>query len=156
MAKCDGGYFCYSCGEYVDNITQSELYLRYVMGEVPHDRLLELPDGHITCNPNLAQYIVDDRFELDKVVEEPALRKQNRDPDFVREEEERVSRAWRHLQALPGSGIPMSEYPLPSGDDVAQEAGVGEGSSEERLEERPVEAESLDETGSPPDGSMWV
>jgi len=151
MAKCDGGYFCYACGEYVDNITQSELYLRYVMGEVPHDRLLELPDGHITCNPDLAQYIVDDRFECDAAVDEPALRKENRDPAFVRSEEERVSRAWRHLQSLPGSGIPMSEYPL------AKPESEGVDSEEPRSEEPPEEpAKRPGGADGRDDGSMWV
>lgn len=123
MAKCDGGYFCYSCGEYVENITVSELYLRYVMREVPYEKLLETVDGHIRCNANLAQYIVDDRFEPVEV-DEPKLAKANLDPAFVRAQEERVTRAWRHLQALPQSGIPMREYPL-------DEDGVWRGASSE-------------------------
>ena len=111
MANCDGGYFCYHCREYVENITESELYLRYVLGEVAFDNLLKLPDGHIRCNPNIAQYIDDDRFPPVSP-EESALRKENQDPGFVRSEVEKVTRAWRHLQSLPGSGIPVEEYPL--------------------------------------------
>jgi hypothetical protein len=34
MARCDKGYLCDVCGEEVEEIVDSELYLRYVMGEV--------------------------------------------------------------------------------------------------------------------------
>jgi hypothetical protein len=112
MAKCDGGYFCYHCQGYVKDITESELYLRYVLGEVPYEELLMLPDGHIRCNPNLAQFIVDPAFPPVFVEDEPLLDKRTRDPIDVRREEERVTRAWRRLQQLPDSGIPVQDYPL--------------------------------------------
>jgi hypothetical protein len=35
------------------------------------------------------------------------------DADYVTAQEERVTRAWRRLQELPGLGIPIIEYPLP-------------------------------------------
>ena len=35
MAKCDEGYRCEVCGVDVEAITESDLYLRYVLGEVP-------------------------------------------------------------------------------------------------------------------------
>lgn len=122
MAKCDGGYFCKICGEYVENITTSELYLRFVLGEVPQDELLGLPDVHITCNPNLAQYIVDDRFTAPEL-DEPKLRKENFDPEWVKQEEARITRGWAHLQTIPGSGLPMEMYPLDA-PKVAEQADV--------------------------------
>ena len=47
MAQCDTGYFCRVCGEYVESIAASELYLRYVMGRVEFAELLTSPDAHI-------------------------------------------------------------------------------------------------------------
>jgi len=35
VAACDQGYLCDVCGQDVAAITDSDLYLRYVMGEVP-------------------------------------------------------------------------------------------------------------------------
>jgi tetratricopeptide (TPR) repeat protein len=39
MARCDEGYRCEVCGRDVEAVTDSDLYLRYVLGEVPLDRL---------------------------------------------------------------------------------------------------------------------
>jgi hypothetical protein len=35
VAKCDEGYRCEVCGLDVEVIVDSDLYLRYVLGEVP-------------------------------------------------------------------------------------------------------------------------
>ena len=32
MAKCDQGYICDVCGDEVEEIIESDLYLRYVVG----------------------------------------------------------------------------------------------------------------------------
>src|SRR4051794_38743670 len=63
MAKCDEGYRCEVCGRDVETIVESDLYLRYVLGEVPLEMIHRLPERHIACNPALAQYIVDPGFE---------------------------------------------------------------------------------------------
>src|SRR5207244_12378563 len=63
MAKCDEGYRCEVCGRDVEAIADSDLYLRYVMGEVPLELLHRLPERHVRCNPALAQYIADPAFE---------------------------------------------------------------------------------------------
>jgi hypothetical protein len=34
------------------------------------------------------------------------------DPEYVRSEEERVTRGWRRLQAIPTLGLAVPEYPL--------------------------------------------
>ena len=62
MARCDEGYLCEVCGTDVAAIAESDLYLRYVLGEVPLEQLHLLPERHIRCNPGLAQYIVDADF----------------------------------------------------------------------------------------------
>jgi len=110
MAKCDEGYRCEVCGRDVESITDSDLYLRYVLGEVPLELLHRLPERHVRCNPALAQYITDVAFM--PVVCDGPFAKAGLDPEFVRAEERRVTRAWRRLQAIPGLGLTVPEYPL--------------------------------------------
>ena len=59
MAKCDEGYLCEVCGKDVANLTESDLYLRYVIGMLDPEVLHTSPERHIRCNPALAQFIVD-------------------------------------------------------------------------------------------------
>ena len=110
MAKCDEGYRCEVCGRDVEAVTESDLYLRYVLGEVPLELLHKLPERHIRCDPAIAQYIVDDRFE--PVTCDGPFAKVNLDPAFVAGEEARVTRGWRRLQAIPSLGLTIAEYPL--------------------------------------------
>jgi hypothetical protein len=110
MARCDEGYLCEVCGADVAEITESDLYLRYVLGEVPLELLHRLPERHVRCNPALAQYVTDDRFE--PVVCDGPFAKAGLDPGYVAAEEARVTRAWRRLQDLPTLGLTIAEYPL--------------------------------------------
>ena len=111
MARCEQGYLCEICGLEVAEITDSDLYLRYVLGEVPPEQLHLLRERHLRCNPSLAQYIIDPAF--------PPLRcegffaKEALDPAFVATEEARVTRGWRRLQEIPSLGIAIIDYPLP-------------------------------------------
>jgi hypothetical protein len=111
MAKCDEGYRCDVCGQDVESITDSDLYLRYVLGEVPLELLHRLPERHIRCNPTVAQYICDPGF--DPVVCVGPFAKHELDPQFVQEEEQRITRGWRRLQEIPQLGLTVVEYPLP-------------------------------------------
>ncbi len=111
MAVCEQGYLCEVCGEDVAEITESDLYLRYVLGEVDPETLHVLPERHVRCNPTLAQFIVVDGFEA--VVPEGLFAKSQLDPAFVAAEEARVSRGYRRLLELPALGLPLTEYPLP-------------------------------------------
>jgi hypothetical protein len=111
MARCETGYLCDVCGAEVEQIVDSDLYLRYILGEVPPEKLLATPERHIRCNPTMAQFIVDPRFEPVRC-EGPFARDQL-DAVFVAEEEARVTRAWQRLQELPTLGLPITEYPLP-------------------------------------------
>jgi hypothetical protein len=110
MADCDEGYRCQVCGQDVSDITDSDLYLRYVLGEVPLELLHRLPERHIRCNPALAQYIVDPAFR--PVVCPGPFAKTGLDPEFVRQEERRVTRGWQRLRAIPRLGLTVPEYPL--------------------------------------------
>ena len=110
MAKCDEGYRCEVCGRDVEVVTESDLYLRFVLGEVPLEMLHRLPERHLRCNPALAQYIVHPSFE--PVVCDGPFSKVALDPEFVAAEERRVSRAYRRLLAIPTLGLSVPEYPL--------------------------------------------
>jgi hypothetical protein len=110
MAKCEQGYLCDVCGGDVGEMTDSDLYLRYVLGEVPPETLHVSRERHIRCNPALAQFIVDPAFEPVACV--GPFAKQALEPAWVAQEEERVTRGWRRLQQLPGLGLSFLEYPL--------------------------------------------
>jgi hypothetical protein len=111
MARCEQGYLCDVCQQEVEQITDSDLYLRYILGEVPPEQLTRTPERHIRCNPTTAQFIVDAAFP--PIQCSGAFAKQNLDAAFVAEQEERVTRAWRRLQELPTLGLTIAEYPLP-------------------------------------------
>lgn len=111
MARCEQGYLCDVCGEEVEEITESDLYLNYILGLVEPRELFQARERHIRCNPVQAQFIVDERFA--PVAVEGPFDKRRQDPITVRDQEEQVSRAWRRLQEIAGSGIPIAEYPLP-------------------------------------------
>ncbi len=116
MAKCDEGYRCEVCGGDVEAITDSDLYLRYVLGEVPLETLHRSPERHLRCNPAVAQYIVADGFE--PVACAGPFDKRTLDVAFTTGETERVSRGWRRLQSIPTLRLAVPEYPLhvtPSG-----------------------------------------
>src|SRR5437764_6971386 len=103
MVACEQGYLCDVCGKDVEAITESDLYLRYIMGEVLPLELPRQRERHIRCNPATAQYIVDPAFEPVRC--EGFFGKESLDPPFVREQEDRVTRAWRRLQEIPRLGI---------------------------------------------------
>jgi hypothetical protein len=112
MALCEQGYLCDVCGGDVEAITESDLYLRYVLGEVAPEQLHLLRERHIRCNPVLAQFIVDSGFA--PVACEGAFAKSQLDPAYVAEQEARVSRGWRRLQEIPALGLTqIQDYPLP-------------------------------------------
>lgn len=113
MAKCDEGYICQVCGKDVENVTDSDLYLRYVIGQVDPELLHTTPERHINCNPTLAQFIVADNFQ--PVKPEADFDKSNLDIAYVSEQERLVTRGWNRLNEivkLKGE-ISVLELPLP-------------------------------------------
>jgi hypothetical protein len=112
MARCEQGYLCEVCGADVEDITESDLYLRYVLGEVDPETLHVQPERHIRCNPTLAQFIVVEGFE--PVAVAGPFAKAGLDPAFVAEEEARVTRGYLRLkEVFLIEGLPITEYPLP-------------------------------------------
>ena len=116
MAHCERGYLCDVCGEEVAEITDSDLYLRYVIGEVAARQLLSTPERHIRCNPTVAQFIVAPGFDPMRV--EGPFDKRELAPDEVARRESLITRGWKRLQEVRSLGLAISEYPLP---DVRRE-----------------------------------
>jgi len=111
MAKCDEGYLCDVCGQDVANLTDSDLYLRYIVGLLDPEVLHTTSERHIRCNPNLAQYIVADDFT--PVTVEGPFDKRQLDRAYVRDREQLLTRGWQRLNEVASLGVPIIEYPLP-------------------------------------------
>lgn len=111
MAKCEEGYLCAVCGADVEEIFDSDLYLRYVVGLLDPETLHTTRERHIRCNPVLAQFIVHEDFE--PVVVEGEFDKRLLDPAYVRERESLVTRGYRRLREVAHLELPIIDYPLP-------------------------------------------
>ena len=114
MARCDEGYVCEVCGLEVAAITDSDLYLRYVLGEVPPAALAGEPERHLACNPTLSQFIDDARFS--PILVEGPFAKNRLDSEFVAAETRRVSAAYRRLREVVRLRLPIEDYPRPAGE----------------------------------------
>ncbi len=125
MAKCDEGYLCDVCGADVAAITDSDLYLRYVIGLVDPEVLHTAAERHLRCNPALSQYVIDDRFE--PVAVEGDFDKRQLDATFVAAREELVSRGYRRLREVVNDGAAIIDYPLPEVTEaIRRKSGYGE------------------------------
>jgi hypothetical protein len=111
MAKCEEGYLCGVCGRDVEEITDSDLYLRFVIGQIDPETLHTARERHIRCNPVLAQFIVDADFE--PVVVEGEFDKRRLDAAYVGEQESLVTRGYRRLREIAHLDLPIIDYPLP-------------------------------------------
>jgi hypothetical protein len=118
MARCDRGYPCAVCGKEVEHMLESDLSLRYVLGEVDPESLPKAPDRHLHCNPTLSQFIVHESF-VTPTADGP-FAKAGLDPAFVAEEEARVTAGFSRLVELAGRGGSILEY-LPSGQPRASD-----------------------------------
>lgn len=119
--QCDEGYMCDVCGRDVANIWESDLYLRYVIGQIDPETLHTTRERHIRCNPTLAQFIVDPNFE--PVLCTGDFAKQSLDSAFVRQREELVTRGWRRLkEVVSQENLSLLEYPLPEAREKLRRA----------------------------------
>ncbi|MCH2596981.1 MAG: hypothetical protein MKZ95_14470 [Pirellulales bacterium] len=123
MAKCDEGYLCDVCGKDVATLSESDLYLRYVVGMRDPEVLHTTPERHIRCNPTLAQYIVSEDFESVKV--EGHFDKHNLDAEFVEQQESLFTRGWKRLQEISDLEVAIIDYPLPEVCKKNQERSPG-------------------------------
>ena len=112
MAKCDEGYLCSVCSKDVASVTDSDLYLRYVIGLVDPEMLHSTPERHIRCNPCLAQFIVAADFE--PVIVEGEFSKTQLDADYVAQRELLVTRGYHRLSEIKKmADTSILEFPLP-------------------------------------------
>ena len=113
MAKCDEGYRCEVCGADVTSIVDSDLYLRYVIGELDPEVLHTSPERHIRCNPVLAQFI--DHKDFETVVIEGDFTRTNLDDAYVMERVTLVTRGYARLLEVAeiSENIAVTEYPFP-------------------------------------------
>ncbi|MBA63643.1 MAG: hypothetical protein CMJ76_14910 [Planctomycetaceae bacterium] len=109
MAKCDQGYLCQVCGQEVENIVESDLYLRYILGLVDPEVLHIASERHLRCNPTFAQYIVHSEFPPLHV--EGDFDKRQLDAEFVATREQEVTRGFRRLLKVAQAGISILDYP---------------------------------------------
>ena len=120
MARCDEGYLCEVCGSPVDEIHESDLYLSFVIGELPATALTIESERHVRCNPVQAQFIVDERFEPVDV--EGLFDKRKLDVADVARREDLVTRGWQRLQEVAGEGLSIDDYRL---EDVEPDVETG-------------------------------
>ncbi|MDZ4851875.1 MAG: hypothetical protein SGI77_21510 [Pirellulaceae bacterium] len=115
MARCDQGYLCRICGAEVEDIIDSELYLRFVIGEIDPETLHSQPECHLRCNPSLAQFITDARFDPHVEIE-GAFSKSVLDIEFVRARSTLINNGYARLWEIMSDEIGMSviDYPLDS------------------------------------------
>ncbi len=104
---------CEVCGDEVESIRESDLYLRFVTGEISSQELLATPERHLRCNPVVAQFISDPAFP--PVVVEGDFDKRLFDPADVQLREALITRGWQRLQELAelATTVPLPHYPLP-------------------------------------------
>jgi hypothetical protein len=113
MAKCDEGYRCEVCGQDVARLIDSDLYLRFVIGELDPEILHTSPERHIRCNPVLAQFIEHPEFE--RIVVEGDLSRHALDPEFVSRRVTLLSRGFERLLEVAAieTDRDVTAYPLP-------------------------------------------
>jgi hypothetical protein len=113
MAMCDQGYLCQVCGQDVETISQSDLYLRFVIGELDPEVLHTTPERHLRCNPVVAQFI--DHPEFEPIYVEGPFDRRSLDPEFVARRTELVTRGFARLIELERQGGEgdVTTYPLP-------------------------------------------
>ncbi len=113
MALCDQGYLCEVCGKEVERLRDSDLYLRYVLGLVPAERLHQEPERHLRCNPTLAQFIVHEKFQP-PCFADGDFDKRILDREFVTEREQRVTAGYVRLLELQRNrrDLDITRYPI--------------------------------------------
>src|SRR5262249_24819230 len=111
------------CGQDVGEITDSDLYLRFVIGMVDPETLHTSRERHMRCNPVLAQFIVDERFE--PIVVEGDFDKRELDPAYVRQRESLVTRGYRRLHEVAHLDLPIIDSPLPEVRDKLEREARG-------------------------------
>ena len=114
MARCDQGYLCRVCNQEVEKLSESELYLRFVIGEIDPETLHLSAECHLACNPVLAQFIDHQRYR--NVAQAPeGFRLEDLDPRYAAERRELVTRGFQRLLEIQSNRkafAHLQDYPL--------------------------------------------
>ena len=111
MAKCDEGYLCDVCGQDVAELTDSDLYLRYIVGMLDPEVLHTTPERHIRCNPRSPSTSSPTTSSRSSSKARSTSARSTRATS--REREALLTRGWRRLNEVVRLGVPIIEYPLP-------------------------------------------
>lgn len=113
MAECDKGYLCEVCGEAVEDMAESALYLQFIVGWIDPETLHTRRECHLRCQPTLSQFINDPLFQDIQVTGE--FSRQELDPAFVKERSDLLTRGYQRLVevARKRRGMTVTDYPLP-------------------------------------------
>ena len=112
MARCEQGYLCEVCGQEVVGIQDSDLYLRYVIGELDPEVLHTSPERHLRCNPVLSQFIQHPDFEA--ITVSGPFDRRGLDTEYVAARDALVSDGFARLLEIAASGgdRDVTAYPL--------------------------------------------
>ncbi len=113
MARCDQGYLCRVCNAEVEDIVDSELYLRFIIGEIDPETLHTSRECHLRCNALLSQFISDSRFEPRTIVDGD-FSMHSLDSEFVRVRSDLINRGYARLWEIMQDEVGMAviDYPL--------------------------------------------
>ena len=114
MAKCDEGYLCEVCGEPVERLDESALYLQYVIGWIDPETLHTRRECHLACSPSLAQFI--DHPDFTTVSVDGDFDRRKLDQGFVADRVKLVTEGFTRLRELQRhrSELSVVDYPLAS------------------------------------------
>lgn len=134
MAKCDEGYLCEVCGEPVEKLSDSALYLQFVIGWIDSGLLQSRRECHLRCVPTLAQFVEHPDFEPVEI--EGDFDRRLLDPDLAAKRQELVSAGYERLRILQKKrkGLAIEEYPLPE-TEQAQDADTAKSKSGDGVED---------------------
>jgi hypothetical protein len=112
MAKCDEGYLCEVCGEPVEKLSDSALYLQFVIGWIDSGLLQSRRECHLRCLPTLAQFVEHPDFESVQIEGDFDLRLL--DPVLAKQRQDLVSAGYQRLRILERKrkGLSIEDYPL--------------------------------------------
>ena len=111
MAKCEEGYLCDVCGGDVEELTDSDLYLHYVIGQLDPETLHTTRERHIRCNP--VHRAVHRRRRFSAGHRRGRIRQATARCAVTCASETLVTRGYRRLKELTGLDLPIIDYPLP-------------------------------------------
>ena len=94
-------------------MVDSELYLRFVIGEVDPEILHTSPERHIRCNPILAQFI--DHPEFEPMIVEGDFSRARLDAEYVSQRSALLTRGYARLIEIADGEADgdVTAYPLP-------------------------------------------